>query len=95
MPDITNPSGSGSLIIKHKRASLSVPAASSAGVTLTWDSAFADTNYTVVAIQEDPGTTSRPIRLFSKTTTSVNFTVQNTDAVNPATVTVHAIAIHD
>lgn len=78
----------------------SIIGAGQANVTVTWPSAFADANYTVVAVVEhgtDPTSTSELLlkRVISKAAASCVVQVQNQDAVTANTGTIHAIAIHD
>jgi hypothetical protein len=69
-------------------------------VTVTWDTAFADTNYTVALATEstDSNATSpaiRPDHIRSKTASAITVACTNADAVTARTGTVHAVAIHD
>lgn len=76
----------------------SIAGASSASVTITWDTAFADANYTVtVGVLEADATTTtlRVHHIVSQSPTAVVVLVANDNAVTAKTGTLHAIAIHD
>lgn len=74
----------------------SVAATSAADVTVTWDTAFADTNYTVTAsvVETTAGTTLRVLKVLAQAAGSVTVRVYN-DSAGAVTGTVHAIAIAD
>lgn len=64
-------------------------------ITITWATAFADTNYTVVVVSQGTATTDIVVQsLLTKTASSVQVVVKNTGTVSH-TGTLHAIAIHD
>lgn len=73
--------------------------AGTAAVTVTWPTAFSDTNYTAVADVVETtaaGTaTLRVDRITAKTTTGITVRVVNSDAVTARTGTVQATAAHD
>jgi hypothetical protein len=83
---------------KHKRVSTgSVTAGSTALITITWGTAFLNTNYTVVAMVEDSTTAVASlvtVHIESKTTSAVTVRVVNNSA-GSLTGTVHVIAVHD
>jgi hypothetical protein len=83
---------------KHGRVTTgSIGAGSSALVTLTWGSGFANTNYTVTADVEDSTTSTSSLKVVhieSKTTGSVVVRVENTSG-GSLTGTLNVIAIHD
>ena len=84
---------------KHGRVSTgSVGAGAAAAVTLTWTTAFADTNYTVnCSVQEAAASTStlRVHHIESVAAGSVVVRVVNDDGANPKTGTLHCTAVHD
>jgi hypothetical protein len=90
-----NPSGGG---FQHKRVTTgSVGAGASALVTITWGTAFPDTNYTVSASVLDTTTSTAALSVVhveSISTTAITVRVVNNGA-SAITGTVHAIAIHD
>ena len=91
--------GNNGAAFKHGRVSTgSVGAAASAAVTLTWTTAFADTNYTVnCSVQEAAASTStlRVHHIESVAAGSVVVRVVNDDGANPKTGTLHCTAVHD
>jgi hypothetical protein len=84
--------------IKHARVTTgSVGAGSTALITITWATAFADANYTVNASVLEATTSSLSISVVhieSQTSSAVTVRVIN-NAVGSLTGTVHAIAMHD
>lgn len=84
--------------LKHARVTTgSIGAASSALVTVTWTTAFADTNYTVVASVQDSTAailSLTVVHIETKTAAAVEVRVQNTSA-GSLTGTLHVIAMHD
>jgi hypothetical protein len=84
--------------LQHERITTgSIGAGSTALVTVTWDVAFPDTNYTVMASVEDATTSSLSLSVVhveSKSTTDATVRVIN-NAVGSITGTLHIMAIHD
>lgn len=79
--------------IQTKRVSQSVPAVTTVEVVVTWDVAFADANYTVMASLE--GAVDLHHRnIVSRTATETRVRVENLSA-GALTVVVHAVGIHD
>lgn len=74
-----------------------IAANSSADVTVTWPTPFADTNYTMQAqLQEDTTTMGLIfLRIESRTATQAVLRVQNNDITNPHTGTLHLLGIAD
>lgn len=72
----------------------SVAGTSEADVTVTWDTAFLDTNYTVVAVVvlDEGGESLRVRRIRTLSTTGCVVNVIN-NAITSKTGTVHAIAV--
>lgn len=85
-------------LIKTKRASVTVSGASTEEVTLNWDNAFKDTNYTLsVAVESDAGSLGSSLtlaRITSKTASSITVAIENSDT-SQLSGTVHAIGVHD
>lgn len=83
---------------KHARVSTgSIAASSSAAVTVTWTTAFADANYTVAAAVEDSTASSlslSDIHIESKTASATVIRVIN-NSLDSLTGTLHVIAVHD
>lgn len=90
---VTNSTG-----LQHERITTgSISAGATALITITWDVAFADTNYTGFASVEDPTTSSLSlsvVHIESKSTTTMTVRVIN-NAVGSLTGTLNAMAIHD
>lgn len=90
-----HPNGGG---FKHGRVTTgSISAGSTALVTLTWTTAFADANYTVSAEVEDSTTSSLSLSVVhveSKTASAVAVRVLN-NSVGSLTGTLNVIAVHD
>lgn len=88
----------GDLGIKHQRVTTgSIAAGSTALVTLTWSSAFADANYTVSAQVQDSTSTSLSlsvVHIESVSASAVAVRVLN-NALGSLTGTLHVTAIHD
>lgn len=84
--------------LKHSRISTgSISAGSSALVTVTWGTAFADANYTVVCSVLDTTAASLAlsvVHIESQSASAITVRVQNTSA-GALTGTLHVIAIHD
>jgi hypothetical protein len=84
--------------LQHERITTgSIGAGSTALITVTWDVAFPDTNYTVMASVEDATTSSLSLSVVhveSKSTTDATVRVIN-NAVGSITGTLHIMAIHD
>lgn len=84
--------------VRTKRISTgSIAGGAHAAVTLTWDSPFADANYTVTVsvVQSDADTeTLRVDHIQSVSATAVVVRIFNNDA-SARTGTLHAVAIHD
>lgn len=72
-----------------------VAAGESATITATWDLAFRDDNYMVVASIEgaETGDGLRVVRVLTRRTGNCDVRVINTDALNGRTGTLHAIAV--
>lgn len=85
--------------LKHARVTTgSIAAGSSAAVTLTWTTAFADASYTVNCslVEATAGASSLHLHhLESVTAAAVVTRVVNDDTVNALTGTLHCIALHD
>jgi len=84
---------------KHRRVSTgSIAASSSAAVTVSWTTAFADSNYTASCsvVEATAGTSSLRIHhLESVSTASVVVRVVNDDTSTAKTGTLHCSAVHD
>lgn len=84
--------------LKHGRAATgSVPATSSALVTLTWAAAFADASYTATCSVADSTAAAaalRVVHLESVTAAAVAVRVENT-SIGALSGTLHCIAMHD
>lgn len=83
--------------IKHVRQAITVPASSSAAVTVTWSVPFADNNYTVVATAADStGATASlsVLHIESVAADKVIIRVNNTSG-SSITGGLHVIAMHD
>lgn len=83
--------------IEHGRVTTgSVASLGEADVSLTWPTAFPDTNYTVAASVELDlaGEALRVRRIRTRTTTGCTVNIIN-NAATAQTGTLHAIAIHD
>ncbi len=83
--------------LKHKRGVTtgSVGASSNANVTVTWGSAFADTNYTAICDVNEASSSLSRLPYTNKGTTSILVPVHNNDSGSAHTGTVECIAIHD
>lgn len=83
---------------KHARVSTgSIGAGLSALVTVTWTTAFADTDYTVVASVQDSTAATLSlvvVHIETKTAAAVAVRVENT-SLGSLTGTLHVIAVHD
>ena len=83
---------------QHERvATGSIATLVRADVSITWDTAFADTNYTVILAVEDTsalGLGLTPERIRSKTTSGITVQVFNA-SLGSLSGTLHAVAIHD
>lgn len=76
----------------------SIAGGENAAITITWTTAFPDTNYTVVVsiIEATASTLSlRVHHIESKTATGIVVRVINDDTLNAKSGTLQAIAIHD
>lgn len=73
-----------------------VAATTAADVLVTWDTAFADANYTAVAsvLETTAGTTLRVLKILAQSAASITVRVYN-DSAGSVTGTVHAIGIAD
>lgn len=83
--------------LRAARASTgSVAGTGQADVTVTFDSAFADTNFTVTAsvVEDEASESLRVRRIRSVTAGQVVVNVVN-NAIVPRSGTVHVIAVHD
>lgn len=88
----------GTVTLRAVRASTgSIAGGTTTQVTVTWPAAFSNTNYTAVVSVEEPtvGTNLRVLKIISRTTTNMVVRVENTDALNARTGTLHAIGIAD
>lgn len=87
-----------SSIIKSKRVTTgSIATATTALVTVTWDTAFADASYTVTVDVIDATTTSlslTTVHIESQTASAVTARILN-NSLGSLTGTLHAIGIHD
>lgn len=85
-------------VVKHARITTgSISGGSTALVTATWTTAFADTNYTAQASVVDSTATSLSlsvVHIESISATQVKVRVLN-NAVGALTGTLHVVAIHD
>jgi len=85
--------------VRHKRVSTgSITLGVNVPITLTWDAAFADTNYTVGCSIEDGATGLASLEvhhLESKTASGVVVRVNNLDLTTARTGTLHCWAFHD
>jgi hypothetical protein len=83
---------------KHARVTTgSIGAGASSLVTVTWGTAFADTNYSaVVSVQDSTAAVASlaVVHIESKTASAITVRVENTSA-GSLTGTLHAIAVHD
>lgn len=86
-------------IQRHRRVTTgAIAGGASAEVTVTWATAFADANYTVVTsmLEATTGTNSLRIRhIVSKTAAAIVVRVTNDDAINAKTGEIQASAFHD
>lgn len=85
--------------LKHARVTTgSVGIGSTALVTVTWTTAFADANYTTAASVLDSTTTSLSLSIVheeSKSASAVTYRILNNSATTALTGTLNVIAIHD
>lgn len=83
--------------VETKRvATGNIGAGVTSSITVTWDTAFPDTNYTVVAVIRELGTNNLEVEnLAAHLASSVEVRVRNRDGINGHSGTVHAIAIAD
>lgn len=84
--------------IRTKRVSTgSIAASGEVVVTVTWPTAFADTNYTatVSVLETQDFQTVRYLKTQGVGLASIDVRVRNDDALNARTGTIHAIAISD
>lgn len=89
-----SPNGSG---LKHQRVGASVPANSSALVTINWPTPFVDSNYTTVCSVYDSTsstTSATVVHVESTSKASVTIRVNNTSS-NTFNGILHVIAMHD
>lgn len=89
--------GLGGLLMQAQRGAIGpITTLSNAQITLTWPVAFADTNYSVIAIYEENTNLSKACvcQVKTKAAGSVVINVAN-DTAASRTGTVHAIAVHD
>ena len=86
-------------VVKHGRITTgSIPASSSAAVTVSWPTAFGGTNYSVSADVVDSATDLNALRVHhveSIAVGSVTVRVANDDGANPRTGILHVKATHD
>lgn len=73
----------------------SIAGSASADVTVTWDTAFPDTNYTATVGVEEANGDLRIGCIKSRTTTQMVVRVDNRNALSARTGTLHATAIAD
>lgn len=83
--------------IRTKRVTTgSVAGAGEATVAVTWDSPFADTDYTATVSVVDSSTIGVQVeRILTQTASALTVRVHNEDAIGAHTGTLHAVAIHD
>lgn len=85
-------------LLKSKRVSTgSIATAATALITITWDTAFADTNYTATVDVIDATTTSlslSTVHIETQTASAITVRIIN-NALGSLTGTIHAIGIHD
>lgn len=94
----TTPGGISENRIRTKRVTTgSIAGNGEATVTVIWDLAFADSNYTaVVSVLEDSTIGLQVRRIMTQTAGAITVRVANVmDITNPHTGTLHAVAIHD
>lgn len=94
---ITNGVTANAAGFKHKRVAASVGASTSALITVTWSTAFADTNYTVVcSVQDSTAATASAVvtHIESVSASAVTVRVNNTAAAT-FNGTLHIIGVHD
>lgn len=83
------------LHIQTKRvATGNILAAILAPIAITWDAAFADTNYTIGYVNEGAAGVLSLDSIASKTTTGCTINVKNV-SLSTASGTLHVTAIHD
>lgn len=88
-----SPAGS---VVSHGRAATgTVTAAATANVAVTLVPAMTDTDFTVSASVLDAANDLRVLNVVSATATTVTVRVNNSDALNSASGTVHVLAVHD
>lgn len=95
---VSSPGGLAESRVRTKRgvSTGSIAGGAEATVTITWDTAFADTNYTaVVSASANLNAAPQVERILTKTASAITVRVKNEDAVNAQTGTLEAIAIHD
>lgn len=94
----TSRGGTGSSAFKHQRVTTgSITAGTSAVVTLTWTSPFADANYTVTCSVEDSTAATASlvvVHIEAKAANTVQVRISNTSA-GSLTGTLNCIAVHD
>lgn len=99
MPRVLHISSGSGLNVQRKRVSTgSVAGGATAAVTITWDDAFADTDYTISAVIEEATAGTSTLRVHhveSRAVSECVVRVVNDEAVSARTGTVHCIAIHD
>lgn len=85
--------------LKHARLSTgSIAAGSSAAITLTWTTAFLDSNYTANCLLVEATASTSTLRIHhieSVTAASVVIRVVNDDGTTAHTGTLHCLAVHD
>jgi hypothetical protein len=80
---------------QHKRGSATVAANSTVSISHTWNTAFADTNYTPVCTPGSDADTCQLIRTGTINAGNVEYRYQNTDLVNAHTALPNHIGVHD
>lgn len=93
---VTRAKVSGGLLQTKRQTTGSVPAGGTADVVVTWPTAFTDANYTApLPAVVDAANDLVVDRLVAQAAASITVRVRNTDTLNAATGTLHAIALHD
>lgn len=95
---VTRPGGMAESRIRATRTAITVAAGATEEKTVTFNPPFADTNYTVISqIESADGTLGSSIRLrriTSHAVGSATVAVTNDDGLNPASGTIHCVAVH-
>lgn len=87
---------SGRAVITKRVTTGEVLANTTVTVTVTWDSAFSNANYTAVCtVEEDSAPSLRVFRIRTKTAAAITVDVNNESLALAKTGTLHAIAFAD